>query len=123
MARLGHRLSTLRSAAHTAPRKTRFRLRAKLYRVGLATHRAPTKGFQGVVVTSFPPLPSLLGARSGTVSMHRNGPRPLPSAPPQCQASADYFCTCDDRLLKRARAVHAGPPRVLTPVELIGEIG
>lgn len=39
-------------------RKTRFRLLAKLYRVGLVTHRVPTRGFQGVVVTSFPPLPS-----------------------------------------------------------------
>ncbi len=38
------------------------------------------------------------------------------------QAGADYFCTCDDRLLKRARAVHSGPPKVVTPVELIGEI-
>lgn len=39
------------------------------------------------------------------------------------EAAADYFCTCDDRLLKRAREVHAGPPKVITPVELIGEIG
>jgi hypothetical protein len=25
-------------------------------------------------------------------------------------------------LLKRARVVHAGPPKVVTPIELIGEI-
>jgi len=46
----------------TPGRKTRFRLLARLYRVGLVTHRVPTKGFQGVIVTSFPPLPSFLGA-------------------------------------------------------------
>ncbi|HKI35439.1 MAG TPA: PIN domain-containing protein [Gemmataceae bacterium] len=39
------------------------------------------------------------------------------------QASADYFCTCDDQLLRRARSLHTGSPKVVTPVELIGEIG
>jgi len=38
-------------------------------------------------------------------------------------ASADYFCTCDDQLLRRARSLHTGSPKVVTPVELIGEIG
>jgi predicted nucleic acid-binding protein len=38
-------------------------------------------------------------------------------------AGADDFCTCDDRLLRRARAVHTGPPKVVNPLELIGEIG
>ena len=38
-------------------------------------------------------------------------------------AKADYFCTCDDRLLKRAKAVHNGPPKVVNPLELIQEIG
>src|SRR5436309_3730157 len=38
------------------------------------------------------------------------------------EASADYLCTCDDRFLKRARAIHVGPPKVVTPVELIEEL-
>src|SRR5262249_41380588 len=29
---------------------------------GIRTRRVPAKGFQGVVVTSYPPFPSLLGA-------------------------------------------------------------
>ena len=44
------------------PRKTRFRLLAKLYRTGLATRRVPTKGFE-VYPTSHPPFPSFRGAR------------------------------------------------------------
>lgn len=39
------------------------------------------------------------------------------------EAGADYFCTCDDKLLRRARAVHSGPPKVVSPLELIGEVG
>jgi len=42
--RAWHWLSTLRRGHCWPPRKTRFRLLARLYRVGLATHRVPTKG-------------------------------------------------------------------------------
>ena len=38
------------------------------------------------------------------------------------EAGADYFCTCDDRLLRRARNIQTGPPKVVSPLELIGEI-
>ena len=69
VARPEHWLSTLRPDGHPSGRKTRFRLPARLYRVGLFTHRAPTKGFQAVIVTSFPPFPSYLGA-----SMVQNEP-------------------------------------------------
>ena len=37
-------------------------------------------------------------------------------------AEADFFCTCDDRLLKRARAAHTGQTRVVSPLELVMEI-
>jgi predicted nucleic acid-binding protein len=37
-------------------------------------------------------------------------------------AKADLFCTCDDRFLKRARAVHAPPPKMVDPLALIGEL-
>ena len=39
------------------------------------------------------------------------------------EADADYFCTCDDRLLKRARATHAGFTKVIGPLELVAELG
>ena len=35
---------------------------------------------------------------------------------------ADYFCTCDDRLLKRARQVDTGSTRPVSALELIAEI-
>lgn len=38
------------------------------------------------------------------------------------EAKAKFFCTCDDRLLKRARAVGVPPPRIVSPLELIAEI-
>ena len=37
------------------------------------------------------------------------------------EAEADFFCTCDDRLLKRARAVETGRTRVVSPLELVTE--
>jgi predicted nucleic acid-binding protein len=53
------------------------------------------------------------------------GLKPLDALRLSCavEAGADYFCTCDDRLLRRARAVHNGPPKVVDPLELIREIG
>ena len=39
-------LSTLRRAGHPTPRKTRFRLLARLCRAGFVTRRVPTKGFR-----------------------------------------------------------------------------
>ena len=38
------------------------------------------------------------------------------------EAEADFFCTCDDRLLKRARAVETGRTRVVSPLELVAEV-
>ena len=37
-------------------------------------------------------------------------------------AKADYFCTCDDRFLKRAKAVDTGQTKVVSPLELIMEV-
>jgi len=52
-------LSTLRSESRLSPRKTRFRLLARLYRTGLATRKVLVKGF-----TSRSSSPELLGAMS-----------------------------------------------------------
>jgi len=35
---------------------------------------------------------------------------------------ADYFCTCDDRLLKRAKKLKTLETRVVSPLELIAEV-
>jgi len=39
------------------------------------------------------------------------------------RAQADFFCTCDDRFLKRARALGTPPTQVVSPLELITEVG
>jgi hypothetical protein len=57
----------LRFAGRIAPppRKTRFRLPARLYRTGLATRRVPLKGFKGDQLrSSHPPFPSLVAQGS-----------------------------------------------------------
>jgi predicted nucleic acid-binding protein len=56
---------------------------------------------------------------------NESGLKPLDALHLSCavEAGADYFCTCDDRLLKRARVIHNGPPKVVSPLELIGELG
>ena len=38
------------------------------------------------------------------------------------EARADYFCTCDDRLLRRAKQVATETTRAVSPLELIDEI-
>jgi predicted nucleic acid-binding protein len=38
------------------------------------------------------------------------------------EAQADFFCTCDDRLLKRAREAETGRTRAVSPLELITEV-
>jgi hypothetical protein len=35
------------------------------------------------------------------------------------EARADFFCTCDDRLIKQSRAVNTNPTQVASPIELI----
>ena len=37
-------------------------------------------------------------------------------------AAADYFCICDDRLLKRERVLASGSLKPVSPVVLIGEL-
>src|SRR3954463_14105643 len=49
-------LSTLRSGGRPPPRRTRFRLLARLDRTGLVTRRVPAEGFK----PCFPPSPSFL---------------------------------------------------------------
>ena len=43
----------------------------------------------------------------------------LPSA---VEAQADFFCTCDDRFLKKARSLDTAPTKVVSPLELVSEL-
>ena len=38
------------------------------------------------------------------------------------EAQANFFCTCDDRFLKKARSLNTAPTKVLSPLELVSEI-
>ncbi len=38
------------------------------------------------------------------------------------EAQADYFCTCDDRLLRRAQSADTLQTKVVSPLELIEEV-
>jgi predicted nucleic acid-binding protein len=50
-----------------------------------------------------------------------NGVKPLDALHLACavESAADYFCTCDDRLLRRARQLQTAPTGVVSPLELI----
>ena len=37
-------------------------------------------------------------------------------------AKADYFCTCDDRLMRKARGLTGLDTKVVSPVELVMEL-
>jgi predicted nucleic acid-binding protein len=36
-------------------------------------------------------------------------------------AEANFFCTCDDRFLKKARSLNTAPTKVVSPLELVLE--
>lgn len=58
-------------------------------------------------------------------SLHSQGIKPLDAlhlASAEA-ALADFFCTCDDRLMKRAREAVIPPTQVVSPLELIAEVG
>jgi predicted nucleic acid-binding protein len=38
------------------------------------------------------------------------------------EAEADYFCTCDDRFLRRAKEVNTLQTKVVSPLELVTEL-
>src|SRR5262249_61762982 len=74
----GHRLSTLRPGSRLPGRKTRFRLLARLYRVGSLSHWVPPKGFELFLHLSSLPRLSLAQARVGPTK-----PRSIRSIPPK----------------------------------------
>lgn len=57
-------------------------------------------------------------------ALHAIGIKPLDALhlASAVEARADYFCTCDDRFLKRAKGVDTLQTKVVSPLELITEI-
>ena len=57
-------------------------------------------------------------------ALHATGIKPLDALhlASAVEAKADYFCTCDDRFLKRAKAVDTLQTQVVSPLELIAEV-
>ena len=37
-------------------------------------------------------------------------------------AQADFFCTCDDKVLRKAKRLKSLGPKVVSPLELIAEV-
>src|SRR6516164_2351080 len=81
MGRLGHTLSTLRPVGRPTGRKTRFRLLARLCRVGSRSHWAPPKGFFDASYIAFP----LSQAYPGASARRSRGPE---QETPQCEVTA-----------------------------------
>lgn len=38
------------------------------------------------------------------------------------EAQADFFCTCDDRLLKKTHSLNTAPTKVVSPLQLVSEL-
>lgn len=54
----------------------------------------------------------------------RSGLKAMDAAHLACavEAGVDFFCTCDDRLLRRSKSLDTGLTRPVTPLELIQEV-
>ncbi len=63
-----------------------------------------------------------IGADAGRLVAAGLGPFDALHLASATAAGVEYFCTCDDRLVKRGRAIHTPPPWIVTPVELVDEI-
>jgi len=59
-----------------------------------------------------------------TRQLHKAGIKPLDAAhlAAAVQAKVDFFCTCDDRLLRRARTIDTLGTQVVTPLQLVAEM-
>ncbi len=57
-------------------------------------------------------------------ALHESGIKPLDALhlASAVEAKADYFCTCDDRLLKRAKAAETLQTKIVSPLDLIAEV-
>jgi predicted nucleic acid-binding protein len=71
---------------------------------------------------SFVPLNPQIEQRAGV--LNKLGLKPLDALHLASaeEIQADYFCTCDDKFLKKAKAVSDVKTKVVSPLELIEEI-
>ncbi len=60
----------------------------------------------------------------GAKNFHASGIKPLDALhlASAVEAKTDYFCTCDDKFLKRAKAASTLQTKVVSPLELISEV-
>ena len=72
--------------------------------------------------TVFQPTTDEVESRAGTLKAAGLKPIDALHLASAVEADADYFCTCDIRLMKRARRADTGRTRVLSPVELAAEV-
>ena len=72
--------------------------------------------------TQFVPSNDQIAARAQTYV--ETGIKPLDALhlASAIEVQADFFCTCDDRFLKKARALDTSPTKVVSPLELITEL-
>lgn len=68
------------------------------------------------------PITSAVERRAERYREH--GLKPMDAAHLACavEAGVDFFCTCDDRLLRQALRADTGPTRPVSPMQLIQEI-
>ena len=111
-------LSTLRSESRLSPRKTRFRLLARLYRTGLVTRRASMKGF---TFYNDSPFPSFLAQYVSWLILLRfipGGPGEAVSRP--AEENIDHETHCAKKLGKGESSQNVKPfietLRVTNPV-------
>lgn len=69
------------------------------------------------------PLTDPIEVRAGELVAAGLGPYDALHLASAAARGADYFCTCDDRLLRRGRAAQTPPPKIVSPLELATELG
>src|SRR5215471_3975317 len=126
MGRLGHTLSTLRPVGRPTGRKTRFRLLARLYRVGSTAHWVPPKGFFDASYIAFLLSQAYPGASTRRSAIHeeasvKTGARRLRDCPDIHSASAaqaerhEKVCGCSHSHQRRRIAPCRTPGCNLSP--------
>ena len=70
----------------------------------------------------FVPLDSRIVERARTLQASGIKPMDALHLTSAVEAKADYFCTCDDKFLNRAKAVDTLQTEVVSPLELITEV-
>jgi predicted nucleic acid-binding protein len=86
-----------------------------------AERREHTERVLSLAATRIPPT-RLVEARTETYKAAGIGAWDAAHLASAVEAGADFFCTCDDRLLRRARSVDTGLTRAVSLLELMVEV-